>query len=95
MKRRLLVAEDGYAVLARVLDYTIKLNAEQLISPQTTSEARTYLSGLIAGLRRSGTLVDEILATEQRNLEHASNANPTGKSRATVAATYGTPFYTR
>ena len=70
-----LVREPGYTTFLKVLDYTVTLNAEGLISPQTTSEARTYLSGLISGLRRAGTLVDEILSTEQRR-EHTRIEHP-------------------
>ena len=78
-----------------LLDFLCKLYAEQLLSRNLVSEDVHYLRGYISGIRRAGTLIDEII--HQENQSGADDARERAERRAAERAKlalYGTNWYT-
>lgn len=86
--------EDGWQVFQEVLDASVNINAEALLATRD-AYSDTYLKGVITGLRKAGTLVDEIIAKTEENARAADRTAIRNQPSpiARVAATYGTPAW--
>lgn len=94
--KRLRSSED-WPSFVKLLDEAIATNAEALLASRD-AYTDTYYKGVVAGLRKAGLLVDELLAKEQeiaRYHERTANAaNRRNNADAVGAALYGTPAWT-
>lgn len=87
--------EDDYHVWQDALDACVKLTSEQLLAAGDAFHL-AKLQGTLLGLRRAGTLVDEVLQHEAHASAERSriNSKPAVNDAARRLATFGTPAWT-
>jgi len=93
---KVLRSYDEWQQYQDLLDVVCKLYAEQMLV-ESNSEKLHYLRGLVSGIRRAGTLIDEIKLQETRRGADDARRDADrelGERRANLAL-YGTDFYKR
>lgn len=86
---------EGLAAWRKALDQVVKLNGEQLLQA-STDENLHFRRGIIMGIRKSLTLVDEIAQAEEAFLDDKRRRERTAESRRAKrgSATFGTLWHT-
>lgn len=82
-----------WSVYQDLLDLIITIHMEQsLIAP----EQRHHLADMVLGLRKAGSVIDEILYQVEQDSEHAdrrSSRDRSAKQQRTKLSTFGTGFW--
>ena len=84
-----LTSHEGYPVLLKTLDATVKLRGEMIL--QTSSDSTLhFLRGFVSGLRKAGTIIEEIKQDEARYAKQKEALTNVRKPERSTAL-YGSP----
>lgn len=93
---RTLRGSEEWVPFVRVLDEVVKLNGEILLNAKG-DESLHFYRGLIHGIRKAATLIDEITAAQTLHEEQErkrKDARNTTSSRTHAASTFGSSSWT-
>ena len=93
---RILHSYEEWDVYEGVLDEVVKLNGEILLNAKG-DESLHFYRGLIHGIRKPATLIDEIIAAQTLHEEQERKSKDAGNSdspRNRTFSTYGTSNWT-
>ena len=85
-------ASDEFAIFQKALDESVKFTGEALLGA-STNESLHFYRGLIHGLRKAGTLLDELKQSEDAYLNEQRKHLPRDDSSARRVATFGSPAW--
>jgi len=89
---RVLRSDPAFDSFVETLDEVVKLNTEILLTTNTDENLHFY-RGIIQGMRKAATLIDEIQAAQKlhEDQEQKRKDARTTSARARTVATFGTP----
>jgi len=81
-----------WEIFVKALDESAKFTGEALLGA-STNESLHFYRGMVQGLRKAGTLLDELKASEDAHLNEQRKHLPRDTSSARAVATYGSPAW--
>ena len=83
---------EAFGVYVKTLDESVKFTGEALLGA-STNENMHFMRGMIQGLRKAGTLLDELKQSEDAHLDQQRKHLPRDNSAARRVATFGSPAW--
>ena len=90
-----LPSDEAFKTYQNVLDELVKFNGESILQISNV-ESLNYLRGFVAGLRKAGTVIDEISIAERNHDRAKRDARDAGARRSFDGGEFfGTPHFRR
>ena len=87
-------ADRGFDAWLRALDGITKLHAEAMLSGTLSDAELHFRRGLVMGVRKAATLIDELKQSEDAFLDEHKRREPRERAGRT-AALYGSPAWSK